>query len=445
MNTYIVAERGAVAAQDGSELNPYVGFDGLNQAQAIAKPGDTILIRGTLIGGRARITANGDPSARIIIAPHPDGGAIDGQYSWPRGDAAWTGIGIDGQPTEGVHTPLVRIAGDYIQWRVPVRNSRGRLLQIGDGKRTTIGSHIVDTQIIGARTAMVELRNTVGCGISRCSIEDGSNYYPDRTDRDINVKNFSGCIKLIDAVDSRIEHNKITKHYGNVITPGRGSKGAVVRGNEIHDCNGSLIYIEWCRDVVVEDNVMWYSSSWDRGIHSAIVINNEEEYNVSGHEAGNIVILNNLALGISNGLNVWGNEGKDLTVAGILATGNTFLNCINAALRTARNARVKNFTLRNNFFAGPDEDKLLDLRSASRIDFDESNHRVALPDHFAKRAENAEHVRRLAKAVRNTVPPEELEDKTEALRQELRRWLTKADELVPELEEWLKRGRTLVG
>lgn len=449
--TYVVANTGSATQQDGNELTPFVGFKGFMAVQQVAKPGDTILLRGPLEYGVVRFSAGGVAGLPLTVKQHPDGGCIDGHDEWPRGEAAWTGIDLEGNPTEAVHRPLLRITGDYVRWSVPVRNSRGRLVQLGDGKRTVTGSRVVDTQLVGARTAPVELRDTVGCGVIRCQIEDGSNYYPDRSERDINEKNFSGCIKLIDAVDSLIEGNRIRNHYGNVVTPGRGSRGAKVLNNEIHDCNGSLIYVEWCRDVLVEGNIMWYSPAWRLGIHSAIAINNEAEYSVDGHEAANIRIIGNVALGTSVGMAVWGNEGQDRTVAGIELTDNIFVNQIGAGLRTNYNAKFKDFVGRHNIFAGADKSKLLDLRSTYPVDLDNSNHYVAPSGIAVQRAENAEHVRRLAAVLRATYPFQEPEaqpvdpPKEDPRQIELRAWLAEADDLVPQLTEWLARGRALVG
>lgn len=450
--TFIVAHVGSNQQQTGSEGTPFVGFKGLLAAQQVAQPGDIILLRGPLEYGVVRFSANGAEGAPITVAPHPDGGHVDGHNDWPRGKAAWTGIDLDGNPTEAVHTPLVRILGDYVKWSVPVKNSRGRSIQIGNDKQTVTGTRIADTLISGARTAPIELRNTIGCGVIRCQIEDGSNYYPERADRDINDKNFSGCIKLIGAVDSLITDNRIRHHYGNVVTPGRGSRGTKVLRNEIHDCNGSLIYIEWARDVLVEGNVLWYSPEWTMGVHSAIVINNEEEYNQAGHEAAGIRVIGNVALGTSVGMAVWGNEGQDRTVAGIELTDNIFINQLGAGLRTNYNAKFREFVCRHNIFAGADKSKLLDLRSASPVDLDDSNHYVApsgIPD---QRAANAAEVRGLAAALRAQypikAPPVDPPDppKEEDPRQiELRAWLAEADDLMPQLNDWLERGRALVG
>lgn len=439
-NTYIVASDGDRSNQDGSELHPYVGFDGLDAVEAIAKPGDTVLLRGEFTGGVVRWRAHGVKGKPITIAEHPDGGRINGHHDWPAGPAAWTGIDLDGNPTEGVHAPLVRIHGDYVKWSVPVLQSRGRLVQIGgDRARITTGTSIENTLIRSAMTAMIDIRDATACGVYNCDIDTGSAYYPQRGGgRVLSEKNIAGCIKTIRATDITIEGNRIRRHYGNTITPSRGSDGIKVINNEIWDCNGSMVYVHWATNVLVDANVCWYTPGWEMGIHSAYVVNNEEEFHHEDVAAGSVTFRNNIALGTSHGGNIWGNEGKDVMVDGILFEGNAFINCVDHALRTAHNAQYRNFVLKHNLFVAPKKSQLFDLRSSHELDMDETNRTVVGGPVTATRAANAEEVRQFAALLRAG----------EAGSGEVGRWLAEGKALMPQLQAWWERrprGRNALG
>ena len=133
---YVISEIGDATRQEGSEEYPFVGTDGFKQVQSLVLPGDTVVVRGRIMG-QVRWTSNGYSDNLIRIVPHGDGGHIDGGYSYPRGPAAW--VAPDG--TEGVHSSLVSIRGSYVNWQVPVINSRGRCIQL----YTCHGSSITDT------------------------------------------------------------------------------------------------------------------------------------------------------------------------------------------------------------------------------------------------------------------------------------------------------------
>lgn len=434
MTTYIVAATGDTDnQQDGSEQHPFIGFQGMQDVQKYVKPGDTVLLRGTFSAGQIRWGVHGTRENRITIDQHPDGAKVDGQYIAPYGAARWRGVDLDGNPTEGVHAPLVRIRGDFTNWMVPVMNSRGRLVQIGgDRNRVTVGSNVTDTIIQGARTAMIDIRDARMCGVYRCHIEDGSNYYPARGgDRILTEQNIAGCIKTIRAENIWIVGNRIKKHYGNVITPSRSSNIIHILENEVSDCNGTAVYVHWATNVRVKKNVSWYSPEWKMGIHSAYVVNNEEEFHHEDVAAGRVLFHKNLALGTSYGLNIWGNEGKDVMVDGLKATENTFINCTKAALRTQRNAQYKNFLLRDNIFAAQSEDELFDLNSPYELDMDESN-RSIVGKVSATRAYTAGDIRRLEAYLRvdtdKGVPPVEA-----------RKWIAEGKKLMPQLQEWWAR------
>lgn len=442
MQTYIVSENGSTGG-DGSDGRP---FASLERASAVANPGDQVLVRGTL-RNVVKWGKDGADGAPITIAPHPDGGRIDGAYMLPAGKAQFTG------PTglERVDKALVLVTGSNVKWGVDIVQSRGRGIQIGDGKKRVTDSAVNGATLAGIRAAPIDIRGADRVSVVGCATRDTGNY--NTTVRDTTAYNVSGCIKTLDSTGVLIEDNDIEQHYGNVLSPSRLTVGITVRGNRIRDCAGSLIYSHFAQDVEISDNVLWYSPSWQR-IHDGIVINNEEEFTTEGSHPGNVRILRNLIMGVRNGIAFWGNEGTDVITDGIVVDGNIVINPTEWALLVRDARKVRNMRVLRNVLSAANQ-QLIDVRGGdgATIRFEENGYNSEVPawarhagDWVAQtvaesRAAGASEVTgfaaRLAKPV---VVPEPTIDLAG-----LRAWLKEAETLPAQLQAWLARGRVLVG
>ena len=442
MQTYIVSENGTTGG-DGSEGRPFASME---RASAVANPGDRVLVRGTL-RKVAKWGKDGIGDAPITIAPHPDGGRIDGAYMLPAGKAQFVG------PTglERVDKALVLLTASHVKWGVNITQSRGRGVQIGDGKKRVTGCAVNGATLVGIRAAPVDIRGADGVAIVGCATSDTGNY--NTTVRDTAAYNVSGCIKTLDSTNVLIEDNDIDQHYGNVVTPSRLTVGITVRGNRIRDCAGSLIYSHFAQDVTIAENILWYSPAWTR-IHDGIVINNEEEFTTEGSRPGNVRILRNLIMGVRNGIAFWGNEGTDVVTDGIEVEGNTVINPTEWALLVRDARKVRNMRVVRNILSATNQ-RLIDVRGGdgASIYFEENGYSREVQafarhggDWAAKtvdelRAVGAGEVTsfaaRLAKPV---VVPDPVVDLVA-----LRAWLKEAEDLPAQIEAWLARGRVLVG
>ncbi len=443
MQTYIVSENGTTGG-DGSEGRP---FASLERASAVANPGDQVLVRGTL-RNPVKWGKDGTGGAPITIAPHPDGGRIDGGYMLPAGKAQFVG------PTglERVDKALVLIAASNVEWTVDVGRSRGRGIQIGDGKKRVGGSTVSGATLAGIRAAPIDIRGADGVIIFGNTTRDTGNY--NTTVRDTTAYNVSGCIKTLDSTGVLIEDNDIEQHYGNVLSPSRLTVGITVRRNRIRDCAGSLIYSHFAQDVTIEENILWYSPDWTR-IHDGIVINNEEEFTAEGSRPGQIRILRNLIMGVRNGIAVWANEGADVVTDGIEVEGNIVINAVEWALLVRDARKVRGMRVLRNVLSATNE-RLIDVRGGdgASIYFADNGYSREVPA-FARhagdwaaptvaelRAINVEEVSafaaRLGKPAPEPVDPLIDQD-------ELRAWLKETETMPAQLEAWLARGRALVG
>lgn len=406
----VVADVGDAQRQDGSEEFPFVGTEGMRAVQRVAQAGDSIMVRGTIVG-TVRWTVPG-----VVIHQHADGGCIDGAYHYPTGPAAWRGPGGD-----GVHKPLVSIQADHVTWMVPVHRSRGRSIQLYN----CVNSHITDTLIHGSRTRLVDIRHAKQSSIRNCDLANGSNYYPDRgPDRDLTTHNIAGCIVTDDCDTITIADNIIRDHYGNCITPNTSKRVSVLR-NTILNTNGSMIYVHWCEDTTVIGNTGFYTPEWDKGIHSFIVVNNESEPKFAGNVAGDVHVENNVCLGTSHGFSVWGNEGGTVVQGALTVIDNVFMNCTDHAVLTRKNATFRHLHLGYNIWTGG-------VQLLSNSPTEERENTIVPPGKIAPtRAESTSDVRNLAMLLRIVEEPAEEEEMVAVPRAELMA-------LLASLQRWLR-------
>lgn len=451
MQTYIVSANGA-ATGDGSEGTPFATMD---QAEKVAKPGDTVMARGT-IKGVAKWNKPGMAEAPITIVSHPDGGNIDGGYTLPTGKAEFVG------PTglERVDKPLVLVDASHVIWSVDITRSRGRGVQFGLGKKRVTGSALRGAKLTGIRAAPIDIRGADNIVISDNTTRDTGNY--NTTVRDTTAYNVSGCIKTLNSTDIVIENNDISQHYGNVLTPSRLTVGIKVLNNRIWDCAGSLIYVHFAQDVLVQGNVLWYGADWTR-IHDGIVVNNEEEFTAEGSKPGTIRIVNNTMLGVRNGIAMWANEGTGIVTDGIEVSGNTVINPVEAALLVRDGRLVKGMTVVGNRFSSV-AGKLLDVRQASgNVVFGGNGYSGdveawakhandwKVPTVGALKADSADEVLRLAKVVADVDVDVEEDEPTDtaqrlaALETALATMLANQDAMRAEWQTFRDGLRSLVG
>lgn len=338
--------------QLGTTESPYHSFA---QVQNVVQPGDTVLVKGIYHevikwrkSGKSLLSIN------IILLDITDtDSCIDGKYLLPM--AKDERVGAEG--LKGNDSPLVLIDASFVIWSVPIKNSRGRGIQFGTDKNTSENGTFTNSVIDGCRTAPIDARNVKDLTISYNRISDTSNY--NTKVRDSKKYNYAGCIKTLKVDGLNIIGNVISNHYGNVITPSRGTKNIVIKDNAISDCWGSFIYLHFCNTAKVTSNFIYYTSKWKQSKHAGIVVNNEEEFLEEGNTPGNFTIYENYILGTDNGIALWGNEGSNVITTGIQIFENWIINTSLSPILVRDGRKVKDVKIfKNNIsvredFKGP--------------------------------------------------------------------------------------------
>lgn len=323
---------------NGERSTPFRTFE---EAVKIAMPGDTITLLGTYIGDTS-INFKGDKDLRLTFT-HEDG-CIDGKGVFPKGPAKW--VGLTG--LEGVHTPLVMLKGLGIDWKIPVKNSRGRGFTIAAvGKTPSSYIRINKIPVTSCRTAGISMHDSEELDIEYVEMSDTSNY---NTEKALSKGlNFSGSIKAQDCRNVRIRFNKVWNHYGNSITPGNGCENVTVEGNDCWDSLGTLIYANWSKGTKIIGNRLWFTEEWDNPV-GAIAVNNEEETPEYGGTDG-VEIADNIIYGARHAIGIWGNEGEEGVFTDDLNIhDNIAFNCAGSGLLVRQNANVRKSKVKKNYF-----------------------------------------------------------------------------------------------
>lgn len=327
--------------QLGTTESPYHSFA---QVQNVVQPGDTVLVKGVYHevvkwrkSGKSLL-----PITITLLDSIDTDSCIDGKYLLPTANNER--VGAEG--LKGNDSPLVLIDASFVIWCVPIKNSRGRGIQFGTDKNTSENGTFTNSVIDGCRTAPIDARNVKDLTISYNRISDTSNY--NTKVRDSKKYNYAGCIKTLKVDGLNIIGNVISNHYGNVITPSRGTKNIVIKDNAISDCWGSLIYLHFCNTATVIGNFLYYTSNWKQSYHAGIVVNNEEEFIDENNVPGNFTIKNNFILGTDNGIALWGNEGSNIITENIDIFYNWIINTRESAILVRDGKKVKNVKIYNN-------------------------------------------------------------------------------------------------
>lgn len=325
--------------QDGTKDNPFITFTSALKTIKTSAAKTTIWVNG-IFNEVVKWNIN-----NTEIKPITPETAIDGRYLLPSGTTR-----IGAEKLEGNDRPLVLITGNDILWSIKIINSRGRGIQVGGNANNSFNNVIIDNAIIqGCRTAAIDARNGTSLTISNNSIFDTSNY--NTKVRDSAKYNYAGSIKTLSVDGLLVFNNKIFNHYGNVLTPSRGTKNVIIRNNEIFDCWGSLIYLHFVNTCEVYENKIYYTPTWQQSKHAGVVVNNEEEFVNEGSIPGNIIIRNNYILGVDNGIALWGNEGADVITTNIDIFSNVIVNTSDSAILVRDGKKVKNVNIHDNILS----------------------------------------------------------------------------------------------
>lgn len=325
--------------EDGTKDNPFITFASALRTIKTSATKTTVWVNGVF---NEVVKWNIDNTEVKALTPET---VIDGKYLLPTGTTR-----IGAEKLEGNDKSLVLITGNNILWSIKVNNSRGRGLQVGNNANNSFNNVIIDDIFVqGCRTAAIDARNGTNLTISKSSIFDTSNY--NTKVRDSAKYNYAGSIKTLNVDGLFVFNNRIFNHYGNVLTPSRGTKNVIIRNNDIFDCWGSLIYLHYVNNCEVYENTIYYTPAWKQSKHAGVVINNEEEFVDEGGVPGNIIIRDNYILGTDNGIGIWGNEGANVITTNIEIFNNIIINTTDSAILIRDGKKVKNVNIHDNILS----------------------------------------------------------------------------------------------
>lgn len=219
--------------QDGGELTPLLT---VNRAIAVALPGDSIVVRGTITGQTVTVNKAGVANAPISIIQHADGGTIDGEFIWPKVPANAV---IMKSPTGviGHYGPLVNITASHIVWSVDVCNSLGRGVGVTGDYVTLIGCS-VDM----CRNACINAQDCKSIVIQGVKWSHGGSYY--QAQRNPAQYNWPVCCHLLRVTDGWVEGCEGFENWGEGLAAGRGCTNVLFLNNKLWDNLSVNLYFD---------------------------------------------------------------------------------------------------------------------------------------------------------------------------------------------------------
>ena len=344
--TYYVSTAGS-DANAGSASRP---FASIRQAAIVAKPGDTVLVRGGVYHPTQQIWigSNGTKKNPIVYKPFKNEKVtLDG--SW--------------MPAS---TDLLSIGGDYVTIQgFTIQNSRqiGVVVLEANGVRIT-GNHITGSSWQGIAGWGSHANAYTDLVIENNTINDNTRGFFNEA-----AGNFAQGIAVQKCAKVTVRGNTVYNNWGEGILLSQDGAGSTVEKNTAHDNFGINIYLMDQNGAIVQDNYCY--STGDKRFYRfnaparAVQVANETWGSPQGGH--NNTIVNNLAVGCSYGLyygNYYVGGGMhDTTIA-----NNTWVNCTDGSIYLDADNH-SNVTIKNNIVSQSAAKPYIKLTSGTGLMF----------------------------------------------------------------------------
>lgn len=342
----------------GSEQQP---LRTIQKAIDMAKPGDTILVRGGTYAEVVTFTQSGKDGQPITLAAYPgEKPVIDGQYNLPAvPNSGWATCNNTVSPATCFHyKPLVDIAASYIVLDgFEVRHSLGRGVWIHNKDFRVNNIVVRNMEIHDNRNAGIKMMDADYVVFEASRVWHNSNYATH--DRPAKELNWSHAVNALQSTNITYRNNVIFNNYGEGIGTGRGSSNITIINNEVYDNLALQVYIHRSVDVEVSNNKVYCTGDKNflRGgnIPSGIVVNNESSFtNLS--VVDNALVRDNYIVGCRQGFAMWGGGGSvKIGSRNITVENNTFVNAASmpnkneaSAITILEGEGHHNINIRNN-------------------------------------------------------------------------------------------------
>lgn len=373
--TYFVAVSGDDAGS-GSFSAPW---QTIQYAVEQLDPGDTLYIRGGTYHEVVRINAQGTQDAPITIRTYPgESVIIDGKFRLPEGDYLPQSVSDTpyGRTTGFIFTPLLRIAGEYIELHGPleVARSRGSGLVIFQGI-TDRAHHITLEDIVVHDTKWQALRVARADDVILRNIEVYHSALFAPFDRPGAVMNWPGAFKLSNVTRAFVEGCQIYANWGEGFDSTK-SSDFVLENCTIYDNWAINVYVNRVERAEYRNNLIYCTNrDYLRGGDppAGIAFNNEDS-TVDYAPVSDILIMNNVVVGCGNNLSFWGAQDNNDPISRVRIYNNTFVRSVSNVARPkaliVREDILQDVEIKNNIFYQLDGDLVAGSGDARRsVDF----------------------------------------------------------------------------
>ncbi len=350
--TYYVAPTG----KDSNAGTIDAPFGTIQKGVDVSKPGDVVLIRGGTYHERLHIRRSGTAAQPIRIAAYPNElPVIDGRYELPEGKAKK--CYNDGTEKRcSVSIALVRIAGSHIEFEgIKVTRSRG----VGIAVRTASGSEnitIRNCQVHETRNGAINGARLNGFTVEGCDVYHAGNVAP--VDRPGSEMSWAPVVSVGDSQNVTYRNNRIHENWGEGLSAGVGSSDITIEDNVIFNNFALQLYINRSRNVTVQRNLIYHTNDanfYRNGNPSQCLVMNNEVVDRTDIMVKDITIRNNVMIGCSRNIALWGGEDPDFPFTNISITHNTLVNAHTntdsrapQALVIVKDANIKNVAVERN-------------------------------------------------------------------------------------------------
>ncbi len=304
--TEIAAEKSAIyvstTGDDGNSGTLEKPFKTIQKGVSMAKPGETVYIRGGTYHEVVSVDNSGTSEKIITISGYPGEKVIlDGKNILPTGE----------NPRTQQWKPLLVVKGSHILLKdMTIQNSTSRGIQSG-GEYVTLRNLVID-HIFEYGIGIHNQYNIV----EDCEVSD--------TCRVFLIKDGPPAVVIVDTANAIIRRNNIHDNHNQGIGLLR-SYYVTIEDNFVKNSGNGSIYCDNAAYPLVQRNIVYYDDDYKKPT-AGIMLADEDYTQISKSMLYAPVIINNIVYNASTGFNYWQGERDDSALIDGVFCNNTFIN-----------------------------------------------------------------------------------------------------------------------
>lgn len=271
-------------------------FKTMKKAASVAKGGDIVYLRDGVYNQSEDFTPTGSAGNPVVFM------AMPGEH--PILDGTGLGLGTSDSVLQLYLPQHVVVAG------LEIRNSGGRGLQLIDANDVVIRDstiHDVQSKGLGLNgNNVVAEGNVIYNAVLNNANSDGSGGWSEAIATQL-LQNGSSSTNIT------VRGNLVHDVWGECIDA-LFANGMTITGNEVRDCYSVGIYVDTSNSVRIEGNIVRASNqTYQKNGHlmdGILLVAEAYDMTVPNYGADNVVIANNVVLGVHNGIGWWDDTGN---------------------------------------------------------------------------------------------------------------------------------------